>query len=100
MNITRIPGFVALKANADKSETPTAIKHAAEQFEMLFAHQMLEAMQKDLEGGSLFGGGVEGNTLGAMAQWELAGKLAGSLDLGIEEQLQAHLARGKESHES
>lgn len=95
MQITPKNGFIPVKQQAEQSESPAALKKAVEGFETLFAHQLLETMQKDLEGQSLFGGGVEGNTIGAMAQWELASKLANSLNLGIEQQLQTQLAASK-----
>jgi Rod binding domain-containing protein len=95
MQITPTNNFLSLQKQVEQAESPAALKKAAKDFETLFAHQLLETMQKDLEGQSLFGGGVEGNTIGAMAQWELAGKLASSLDLGIEQQLQAQLTARK-----
>ncbi|MCB9365998.1 MAG: hypothetical protein H6506_04410 [Calditrichaeota bacterium] len=95
MKISPLTQFKPLLPAAEKTETPEQLKKAVDGFETLFAHQMLESMQSDLEGGSIFGGGVEGNTLGAMAQWELAGKLADKLDLGIEKDLLAQLAARK-----
>ncbi len=81
----------------EKQQALANLKQAVEGFETLLAHQLLESMQKDLEGSSLFGGGVEGNTIGAMAQWELAGKLAQGFDLGLERQLKAHIESRKEN---
>lgn len=81
----------------EKQKDLANLKQAVEGFETLFAHELLESMQKDLEGSSLFGGGVEGNTIGAMAQWELAGKLAEGFDLGLERHLKAQLESRKEN---
>ena len=76
---------IALTRAATHRE-PT-VAEVSDQFETLLTHQILQELQKGLEGESLFGDGVEGNTLGAVAQWEIAEKLAGSLDLGILAQL-------------
>ncbi len=95
MQITPTNKFLSLQKQVEQAESPAALKKAAEGFETLFAHQLLETLQQDLEGHSLFGDGVEGNTIGAMAQWELAGKLASSLDLRIDQQLQAQLTARK-----
>lgn len=95
MKITPHTGFLPIVKMQDKSNTPQALKDAAEGFETLLTHQMVEELQKDLEGESMFGDGVEGNTIGAMAEWELASHLAKTLDLGVLQQLQASVAAEK-----
>jgi len=89
MNIQPTQRLMPL-AKPDSAKQPDA-KAVADQFEALLTHQLLQEMQKGLEGESLFGGGVEGNTLGAMAQWDLAQKLAETMDLGILSQMKAAL---------
>lgn len=96
MKITPHNSFIPIVKMKDKSNTSEALKDAAEGFETLLTHQMVEELQKDLEGESMFGGGVEGNTIGAMAEWELASQLSKSLDFGILQQLQASVAAEKE----
>ncbi len=93
MKIPELHAFLPITKMQDKPNSEAALKGAAEGFETLLTHQLVQELQKDLEGESLFGSGVEGNTIGAMAEWELAGHLAKSLDLGVLKQLQAATAR-------
>ena len=79
----------------DRSNTQASVHEAAEGFETLLTHQLVQELQKDLEGESMFGSGVEGHTIGAMAEWELATHLAKTLDTGIEKQLLAMIAARK-----
>lgn len=93
MKIASANQFLPIVKMHEKTSAPTTLKEAAEGFETLLTHQLVEDLQKGLEGESLFGDGVEGNTIGAMAQWELASQLANSIDLGILQQLQATVAK-------
>ncbi|MBK6766389.1 MAG: hypothetical protein IPG71_08750 [bacterium] len=97
MEISATRQLVPLQKPAENPESPKELKKAVEGFEILFAHQLLETMQKDLAGESLFAEGVESNTFGAMAQWDLAKKLAESIDLGLEEQLLMQVTAHKEA---
>lgn len=97
MEVKAANGYLPVQKAVAKQDSPADLKQAVEGFETLFAHQLLETMQKDLEGQSLFGEGVESNTIGAMAQWDLAKKLAESIDLGLEEQLQMQMKAYKDA---
>jgi hypothetical protein len=77
---------MAIKADPTKKESKKA-NEAIEGFEAMLVQQVLSAMESDLEGGSIFGKGVEAGTLGAVGEWELAKSIAKSLDLGIEKQI-------------
>lgn len=88
MKIEPNSGFVPTNKLPEKANSQTTLEKAAEGFETLLTHQIVQELQKDLEGQSMFGGGVEGNTIGAMAEWELATHLARSLDFGVLKQLE------------
>jgi flagellar protein FlgJ len=64
-----------------------ALKDAAQSFESLFVLQLLQEMQKTLEGGSLFGTGMEGKTYGELIEWELAKRISAQSPLGIADAL-------------
>lgn len=97
MEIKSANSYLPVQKASGTTDSQTELRKAVEGFETLFAHQLLETMQKDLEGQSLFGEGVESNTIGAMAQWDLAKKLAESIDLGLEAQLQMQMKAYKEA---
>lgn len=59
------------------------IEKAAEAFETTLTLQMLQQMQKSLDGGTLFGGGVSGDVYSGLAEWELARILSRSVDFGV-----------------
>lgn len=86
---------IPLAPDSSKKE-PKRLKEAVEGFEAMLVQQVLSSMESDLEGGSIFGKGVEAGTLGAVGEWELAKSIASSLDLGIEKQILQPTAR-KES---
>jgi Rod binding domain-containing protein len=96
MQITPLNSFVPVTKPGDKADTEAQLKEAAKGFETLLTHQLVQELQKDLDGQSMFGSGVEGHTIGAMAEWELASKLAETIDLGVYEQLKAAAAARKE----
>ncbi|MCB1059342.1 MAG: hypothetical protein KDB65_03850 [Calditrichaeota bacterium] len=96
MKITPANSFVPVKNTLEKADSDAELKKAAKGFETLLTHQLVQELQKDLDGQSMFGSGVEGHTIGAMAEWELASKLAESIDLGVYEQLKAAVAARKE----
>lgn len=92
MKIDNTKSALPIVKMQDKSNSAASIREASEGFETLLTHQLIQELQKDLEGESVFGSGVEGHTFGAMAEWELATHLAKTLDMGIEKQLLAMIA--------
>lgn len=63
------------------------LKQTAQTFESLFILQLLNEMEKTLEEGSIFGGGIEGRTHGDLLRWELAKKISSRSPLGIADAL-------------
>jgi len=63
------------------------IEKAAEAFETTLTLQMLQQMQKSLDGGTLFGGGVSGDIYSGLAEWELARILSRSVDFGVKDDI-------------
>ncbi|NUO17884.1 hypothetical protein HUU59_00330 [bacterium] len=98
-NLSGLP-YIPVSGKGAESQSRTDLQKAAEGFETLFTHQLLQELQKDLQGNSMFGDGVEGNTLGAMAEWELASHMAKSLDLGILRQLELTMTAEGKANES
>ncbi len=72
---------------ARAGEQHKALKDAAQSFESLFVLELLHEMQKSLEGGSLFGTGIEGKTYGELIEWELAKRISAQSPLGIADAL-------------
>jgi flagellar protein FlgJ len=64
-----------------------ALRDGAQSFESLFVLKLLQEMQKTLEGGSLFGAGMEGKTYGELIEWELAKRISAQSPLGIADAL-------------
>ena len=70
-----------------KDARRSELKQAAQTFESLFVLQLLNEMEKTLEEGSIFGGGIEGQTHGDLLRWELAKKISSRSPLGIADAL-------------
>ena len=63
------------------------VEKAAEAFETVLTLQMLQQMQKSLDGGNLFGGGVSGDVYSGLAEWEMARILSRSMEFGIKQDI-------------
>jgi Rod binding domain-containing protein len=60
---------------------------AAEQFETMMAQQMLQSMQRSLDGGNLLGTGQAADIYSSLGEWELARMLSRDGHLGLKEQI-------------
>ena len=72
------------------------LKQTAQTFEALFILQLLNEMEKTLEEGSIFGGGIEGQTHGDLLRWELAKRISSRSPLGIADALIQQLEQSSE----
>jgi Rod binding domain-containing protein len=69
------------------------VEQAAEEFEAILVHQMLQSMQSSLENGSLFGGNNVDQLYGGIGEMELAKNIAKSSDFGVKEQLLEYIQK-------
>jgi Rod binding domain-containing protein len=73
-----------LKSEANRQ---AKLEQAAEEFEAVLVHQMLQSMQSSLEHGSIFGGSNADRIYGGIGEMELAKTIAKSADFGVKDQL-------------
>jgi Rod binding domain-containing protein len=69
------------------------VEQAAEEFETILVHQMLQSMQSSLEHGSLFGKSNVDQLYGGIGEMELAKNIAKSADFGVKEQLLEYIQK-------
>lgn len=69
------------------------LEQAAEEFEAVLVHQLLQSMQTGLESGSIFGGGNANRIYGGIGEMELAKTIAKSADFGIKDQLLGYVQK-------
>ncbi|MBU0692353.1 hypothetical protein KKC97_12455 [bacterium] len=74
------------------------LEQAAEEFEAVLVHQLLQSMQTSLEHGSIFGGSNADRIYGGIGEMELAKTIAKSADFGVKEQLLEYVQK-MENHE-
>ena len=92
------PSFLPLSSDVKESlqkQDPT-LKETAQQFESLLIVELLREMEKTLEEGSIFGGGIEGDIYGDLVRWELAKNISSSSQLGIADAMVRQLSSPSE----
>jgi len=78
-----------------KGPKQATAEEAAGQFETLMALQMIRSMQSSLDGGNMFGGGVEGDIYSGLAEWQLAQILTKGSHFGLKEQILRQLPKAE-----
>jgi Rod binding domain-containing protein len=79
--------------NEPPAHSKQKAEQAAEDFEAILVHQMLQSMQSSLENGSLFGGSNVDQLYGGIGEMELAKNIAKSADFGVKEMLLEHIQK-------
>ncbi len=69
------------------------MEQAAEEFEAVLVHQLLQSMQSSLEHGSIFGGSNADRIYGGIGEMELAKTIAKTADFGVKDQLLEHVQK-------
>ncbi|MFN0056827.1 MAG: rod-binding protein [Planctomycetota bacterium] len=81
----------ALHSRTAQAPTAAQMKNAADGFESMFLHLLLEPLERSAQ--SLFGGGTSGEVMSGMFRQSLADQLAKSRPLGLGKHIESAYAR-------
>lgn len=88
----------ALHSRTPQAPTAANMKNAADGFESMFLHLLLEPLERSAQ--SLFGGGTSGEVMSGMFRQSLADQLAKSRPLGLGKHIEAAYARHAPQNDS